>query len=43
MGKCVPRDRLNRALGQALAQIRDEMFADPTLVKTRKTPPLALQ
>ncbi len=42
-GEVRPGDRLNRALGQALAQIRDEMFADPTLVKTRKTPPLALQ
>ncbi|ULA67042.1 MAG: hypothetical protein LZF62_180071 [Nitrospira sp.] len=37
-----PGDRLNRALGQAVAQIRDEMFADTTLAKTRKTP-LALQ
>ena len=32
-----PGDRLNRALGQALAQIRDEMFADPALPKTRPT------
>lgn len=42
-GEVRPGDRLNRALGQALAQIRDEMFADPTLAKTRKTVPLALQ
>ncbi|MBI4002618.1 MAG: hypothetical protein HY348_12655 [Nitrospira defluvii] len=32
-----PGDRLNRALGQALAQIRDEMLADPALPKTRHT------
>ncbi len=42
-GEVRPGDRLNRALGQALAQIRDEMFADPALAKIRKTPPLALQ
>lgn len=36
-----PGDRLNRALGQALAQIRDEMFADASLPKTRKPPPMA--
>ena len=36
-----PGDRLNRALGQALAQIRDEMFSDATLPKTRNVPPLA--
>lgn len=38
-----PGDRLNRALGQALAQIRDEMFADASLPKTRKPQPMALQ
>ena len=38
-----PGDRLNRALGQALAQIRDEMLADATLPKTRVAPPLARQ
>lgn len=38
-----PGDRLNRALGQALAQIRDEMFSDAALPKTRNVPPLALQ
>lgn len=31
-----PGDRLNRALGKALAQIRDEMLADSNLPKTRK-------
>ena len=34
-----PGDRLNRALGQALAQIRDEMFSDVALPKTRQLPP----
>jgi len=38
-----PGDRLNRALGQAVAQIRDEMFADTSLAKTRITPPVARQ
>ena len=38
-----PGDRLNRALGQALAQIRDEMFSDAALPKTRNVPPLARQ
>lgn len=38
-----PGDRLNRALGQALAQIRDEMFSDAALPKARKTQPLAQQ
>ncbi len=38
-----PGDRLNRALGQALAQIRDEMFSDEALPKTRHLPPLARQ
>ncbi len=33
-----PGDRLNRALGQAVAQIRDEMFADTSLAKTRLHP-----
>lgn len=42
-GEVRPGDRLNRALGQALAQIRDEMFADATLTKSRRTDPLALQ
>lgn len=42
-GEVRPGDRLNRALGQILAQIRDEMFAEPTLTKSRKTPPLAPQ
>ena len=37
-----PGDRLNRALGQALAQIRDEMFADASLPKTHKPQPKAL-
>lgn len=36
-----PGDRLNRALGQALAQIRDEMFADAALPKTRIRQPMA--
>jgi hypothetical protein len=36
-----PGDRLNRALGQALAQIRDEMFADTALPKTRTPQPIA--
>lgn len=36
-----PGDRLNRALGQAIAQIRDEMFADAALPKTRKPQPMA--
>jgi hypothetical protein len=36
-----PGDRLNRALGQAVAQIRDEMFADRSLPKSRNSPPLA--
>jgi hypothetical protein len=36
-----PGDRLNRALGQALAQIRDEMFADTALPKTRSPQPIA--
>lgn len=36
-----PGDRLNRALGQALAQIRDEMFSDEALPKARHLPPLA--
>lgn len=31
-----PGDRLNRALGQALAQIRDEMLSDSKLPKTHK-------
>jgi hypothetical protein len=31
-----PGDRLNRALGRALAQIRDEMLSDATLPKTPK-------
>ncbi|MCC2641596.1 MAG: exported protein of unknown function [Nitrospira sp.] len=31
-----PGDRLNRALGKAVAQIRDEMLADSSLPKTRK-------
>jgi hypothetical protein len=34
-----PGERLNRALGQALAQIRDEMFSDVALPKTRQAPP----
>ncbi len=34
-----PGERLNRALGQALAQIRDEMFSDVALPKTRQLPP----
>jgi hypothetical protein len=38
-----PGDRLDRALGQALAQIRDEMFADSALPKTRTPPPVAQQ
>ena len=39
-----PGERLNRALGQALAQIRDEMFSDVALPKTRQLPtPLASQ
>ena len=38
-----PGDRLNRALGQAVAQIRDEMFADASLPKTRNPQPLASQ
>jgi hypothetical protein len=38
-----PGDRLNRALGQAVAQIRDEMFADTSLAKTRLTDPVARQ
>lgn len=42
-GEVRPGDRLNRALGQALAQIRDEMFADSTLTKSRTPHPLALQ
>lgn len=42
-GEVRPGDRLNRALGQALAQIRDEMFADPSLAKSRKSHPVALQ
>lgn len=42
-GEVRPGDRLNRALGQAVAQIRDEMFADPTLAKSRKPHPVALQ
>ncbi len=42
-GEVRPGDRLNRALGQALVQIRDEMLADPTLAKTRTTAPLSLQ
>ena len=37
-----PGDRLNRALGQALAQIRDEMFADTALPKTSHQPPVAV-
>jgi hypothetical protein len=36
-----PGDRLNRALGQAIAQIRDEMFADAALPKARKPQPMA--
>jgi hypothetical protein len=36
-----PGERLNRALGQALAQIRDEMFADTALPKTRTPQPIA--
>lgn len=31
-----PGDRLNRALGQALAQIRDEMLSDSKLPQSRK-------
>jgi hypothetical protein len=31
-----PGDRLNRAFGQALAQIRDEMLSDPDLPKMRR-------
>jgi hypothetical protein len=31
-----PGDRLNRALGQALAQIRDEMLSDSRLPQSRK-------
>ncbi len=42
-GEVRPGDRLNRALGQALAQIRDEMLADPMLAKTRNTVPVAPQ
>lgn len=42
-GEARPGDRLNRALGQALAQIHDEMLADPTLARTRHTVPLARQ
>ncbi len=42
-GEVRPGDRLNRALGQALAQIRDDMFADAALPKTRKPAPLARQ
>jgi hypothetical protein len=38
-----PGDRLDRALGHALAQIRDEMFADSALPKTRTPPPVAQQ
>ena len=39
-----PGERLNRALGQALAQIRDGMFSDQALPKTRQlSPPLASQ
>ena len=42
-GEVRPGDRLNRALGQALAQNRDEMLADPMLAKTRNTVPVAPQ
>jgi hypothetical protein len=38
-----PGDRLNRALAQAVAQIRDEMFADTALPKTRTPQPIARQ
>lgn len=34
-----PGDRLNRGLAQAIAQIRDEILADPNLPKTRILPP----
>ena len=36
-----PGDRLNRAVGQALAQIRDKMLADQALPKTRASQSLA--
>lgn len=36
-----PGDRLNRGLAQAIGQIRDEMLADPQLLKTRIVPPAA--
>lgn len=36
-----PGDRLNRGLAEAVAQIRDEMLADPALPKTRILPPVA--
>ncbi len=36
-----PGDRLNHAMGQALAQIRDEMLADSALPKTRNSEPMA--
>jgi hypothetical protein len=35
-----PGDRLNRALTEAVAQIRDEMLADANLPKTRILPPV---
>jgi hypothetical protein len=36
-----PGDRLNRALAEAVAQIREEMLADSNLPKTRILPPVA--
>jgi hypothetical protein len=36
-----PGDRLNRGLAEAVAQIRDEMVADPNLPKTRILSPVA--
>ncbi|MCC2642854.1 MAG: hypothetical protein K0S45_3267 [Nitrospira sp.] len=35
-----PGDRLNRGLAEAVAQIRDQMLADPILPKTRILPPV---
>ena len=35
-----PGDRLNRALADAVGQIRDQMMTDPTLPKTRILPPV---
>jgi hypothetical protein len=37
----LPGDRLNRGFAQAVAQIRDEMLADPNLPKTRILPPVS--